>query len=374
MVSVKFSVLQRLVIILTILVKVSKSCPELRECFPDVTVTVPCQGSVSPEWTSEPSETDCSIYVSCFNGIGIQMCCPIGMYYDPNTQNCADEEDVECKIEPPPCPDTTTNNPIETTTTTSAAETTTQNPNTETTDTTSDTDTTTEPITITDETTITTDETTSTESIETTTVKEGADLAALCEALSSDTLVELAYPGECNMYVVCDNRQYVGTESCPAGLHFNPTLSICDSPDHAECLEFVCRNNPEGKQTTVESQNSCQRYFICIGNITVERLCAPGTIYDAKNGWCIVDDVENPCERERLPPPPESVIMQCTGESELSKIPHPTMCDVYYRCLNGNLWVRQCPQGLFFDSDREQCNLAGIVECEVTQQPPLYQI
>uniref|UniRef100_A0A4Y0BPG5 Chitin-binding type-2 domain-containing protein n=2 Tax=Anopheles funestus TaxID=62324 RepID=A0A4Y0BPG5_ANOFN len=175
------------------------------------------------------------------------------------------------------------------------------------------------------------------------------------------------------MYIMCENRQYIRTETCPAGLHFNPTLSVCDSPDQAECLDFVCRNNPEGNQVTLESQNSCQLYFICIGNITVERRCAPGTIYEAENGWCVVDDAENPCERERLPAPPESVILQCTGENELDKIPHPTMCDVYYRCINGNLWVRQCPPGLLFDPDREQCNLADMVSCVEAQQSVKYK-
>uniref|UniRef100_A0A182SM52 Chitin-binding type-2 domain-containing protein n=1 Tax=Anopheles maculatus TaxID=74869 RepID=A0A182SM52_9DIPT len=219
------------------------------------------------------------------------MCCPDGMYFNPDTQLCDDETNVDCQIEPPAC-ETTTNSP-DTTTTTSAEETPTQDPDisttTDTTTTTSDTDTTTQEST-------TTEDTTSTAAVETTTVQEGVDLAALCAAQPTDSLVELAFPGECSMYVMCENRELVATELCPAGLHFNPILSVCDSPDHAECLEFVCQDNPVGSQVALASLNSCQRYFICIGNVTVERFCAPGTIYEAENEWCIVDDLENPCE------------------------------------------------------------------------------
>uniref|UniRef100_A0A182NDG7 Chitin-binding type-2 domain-containing protein n=1 Tax=Anopheles dirus TaxID=7168 RepID=A0A182NDG7_9DIPT len=340
-------------VILVALVRIGQSCPELRECFPDIIETVPCDSSTSPVWTTEPSAIDCSMYVSCFNGIGIKMCCPDGMYYSPDTLQCENEENVDCQIEPPACPEQTTTTLPDTSTVTDSEETTTSNP---------EETTTTDPDTTTIETETTTpDETTSTEPEETTTVGQGPDLQALCENQSTESLIEVAYPGECEQYVVCENQQYIRTEPCPAGLHFNPTLSVCDSPDHAECLEFVCQHNPDGIQLVLESLNSCKKYFICVGNMTVERLCAPGTVYDPVNGWCVIDDVENPCERERPPPPPESVVVQCAEESELKKIPHPTECDVYYRCLNGRLWVRQCPAGLLFDSVREQCNLAEIV-------------
>ncbi|XP_040164213.1 uncharacterized protein LOC120900803 [Anopheles arabiensis] len=366
--------LQRLIVVVGLLLKVAQSCPELRQCFPEAVVTVPCQNDPTLEWTSEPSDIDCSIYVSCFNAIGIKMCCPDGMLFNPDTLKCDDESNVDCQIEPPPCPQTTTTtmpdtttaladtttNDADTTMVTNPAETTTDLSTGETSTTTDETDTTTQPIT-------TTEEITSTAAIDTTTVQQGPDLVALCAALSTDSLVELAYPGECSSYIVCLDRQYIATEVCPAGLHHNPILSVCDSPDQAECLDYICQNNPEGSPINIASINSCQRYYICIGNMTVERFCAPGTIYDAENGWCIVEDMDNPCVRERLPAPPQGVILQCTGESELIKIRHPTMCDVYYRCLNGRLWARQCPAGLYFDTDRAQCNLAEVVSCEVQQ-------
>uniref|UniRef100_A0A182KCN4 Chitin-binding type-2 domain-containing protein n=1 Tax=Anopheles christyi TaxID=43041 RepID=A0A182KCN4_9DIPT len=186
------------------------------------------------------------------------MCCPGGMYFNPAIEECDVEINVDCQIEPPPCPQTTTTD-IPDTTTDMPDTTTITNPA----ETTIDLSST--------ETTVVTEETTSSAAIDTTTVQEGPDLAALCAAQSSDSLLELAFPGDCGLYVVCDNKQYINTESCPAGLHFNPELSLCDSPDHAE-------------------------YFICVGNMTLELLCAPGTIYDAENAWCIIDDVNNPCE------------------------------------------------------------------------------
>ncbi|XP_050067354.1 uncharacterized protein LOC126556174 [Anopheles maculipalpis] len=379
MFSGKFSVFEKLLIALIVVVNVVHSCPETRQCYPDEIATMPCQGTPTFEWTMEPSEIDCSVFISCFNGIGILMCCQEGLYYNPDTQRCEPEANVDCQIEPQPC-ETTTENPDITTTTTPEESTTTNEPDittsTEEAPTTNDPDittsteeapTTNDPDSTTTTETDTTEDETTTAAVETTTVEEGVDLAALCAAQPSDELVELAYPGDCTMSVVCENRELIATDMCPAGLHFNPSLFVCDTPDHAECLDFVCQNNPDGNQATLASLNSCQRYYICIGNVTVERFCAPGTIFEAANEWCIVDDVENPCEPDRLPPPPEAVIEQCTEENELNKIAHPTLCDVYYRCLNGRLWIRQCPTGLFFDPERSQCNLPDFVSCEITR-------
>ncbi|XP_053675019.1 uncharacterized protein LOC128725307 [Anopheles nili] len=374
----------------------SQGCPELRACFPNTTVTVTCASSTTPTWIAEASEIDCSIFNYCFNGIGIQMCCPIGMYFNPILSACDDQINVDCQIEPLPCPETTTidvssttvvtgtedttvtditvtTTPIDTEeTTTDLPNTTTENGNEETTTNTEEE--TTSSITNDDTTTqenITTDltsesvEDTTTETEKTTTVSQEPNLDALCAAQPSDSFVELPYPGECTKYVLCENQQYLGTETCPAGLQFNPTLSVCDSPDHAECLDYVCKNNPDGSQIEFESRNSCQMYFICIGHTTIVRFCAPGTIYDSENRWCSIDDADYPCERERPPPPPESVIVQCTEDTNLNKIIHPTLCDVYYRCLSGQLWVRQCASGLFFDPLRQQCNLEEVVSCEM---------
>ncbi|ETN61747.1 hypothetical protein AND_006590 [Anopheles darlingi] len=210
----------------------------------------------------------------------------------------------------------------------------------------------------------TTDDEETTEPPPETTTGGASELDKLCAAQTSDETVEVPYPGQCNPYVVCTNREFVRVETCPAGLHFNPIKSVCDARNTAECVDFVCHDNPDGTVLTVKSINTCDKYYICFGRLVQVRQCAPGTIYDPENNWCIVDNTEAPCERERPPPPPESVVLQCRAEDELSKIRHPAQCDVYYRCINGVIIARQCPSGLLFDTVREQCNRESEVNCE----------
>ncbi|EAU77159.2 AGAP010466-PA, partial [Anopheles gambiae str. PEST] len=157
---------------------------------------------VCPEPTGNfPHPTNCNLYYLCINSQSFQRECGPNLVFDIQIMQCNRPEDSICQADlvTPPTADTTT-------------------------------------------------------------VQQGPDLAALCAALSMDSLVELAYPGECSSYIVCLDRQYIATEVCPAGLHHNPILSVCDSPDQAECLDYICQNNPEGSQINIASINSCQRF------------------------------------------------------------------------------------------------------------------
>ncbi|XP_052873518.1 mucin-2-like [Anopheles cruzii] len=331
-----------LLLLTCVLTVTVECCPEERRCFPDDIVQVTCQSNSLPEWTNEPSIIDCSMYVTCINGVGIQMCCPVGDYFNPTTLVCDDAGNVECNIEPPPCTDPTTTEattsptpevttrPEETTTTIETTTTPVPEITTTTEETTTTSETTPEPTTLDPEPTTTspeetttldpggttplpedtttldpevttelpgtttTNDDTTTVTGETTTVVS-VDLDALCARQSTDGLLEVAYPGQCHQYVICADRELVGTETCPAGLHFNPILLVCDSPDTAECTEHICRDNPEGSQVPMKSVNTCEIYYICVGSIAIVRQCAPGTIYDPNNDWCIGEDLENPC-------------------------------------------------------------------------------
>ncbi|KFB41676.1 AGAP010466-PA-like protein [Anopheles sinensis] len=193
-----------------------QSCPQLRECFPEVIETVNCTSNSDFEWVREPSTSDCSMYQNCFNGIGVQSCCPVGLYFNPDLKECDKPENVECKFPPQPCPDTPT----------------------------PEGDSTTVPP--------------STTPLDESSSEDGSELDALCSNAPTDAYVVLPYPEDCNMYVECQNRELVSTDKCPAGLHFNPTKSVCDSPDHAECVDYICQDNPEGKLLEFPSVNDCR--------------------------------------------------------------------------------------------------------------------
>ncbi|XP_055620283.1 peritrophin-1-like [Toxorhynchites rutilus septentrionalis] len=171
----------------------------------------------------------------------------------------------------------------------------------------------------------------------------------------------VAHNEKCEKYISCVNGCDGTMKTCPAGLYFNPILLECDTPDHAECLLNICADNADEKWIIVGSINSCRRYYFCFGKTVIPQNCAYGTFFDPTTLRCELDSVTNPCDVNRLPTPPDSVIELCKPDAELEYIPHPDDRTVYFRCLNGNLTVRQCPPGLVFDNRLQQCNFPGAV-------------
>ncbi|ORY96365.1 hypothetical protein BCR43DRAFT_524473 [Syncephalastrum racemosum] len=45
----------------------------------------------------------------------------------------------------------------------------------------------------------------------------------------------LSHPGSCTKFIVCENTSSPVAQDCPAGLHFNPSLSVCDYPENVAC-------------------------------------------------------------------------------------------------------------------------------------------
>ncbi|MBC9911130.1 carbohydrate-binding module family 14 protein [Chitinophaga varians] len=58
------------------------------------------------------------------------------------------------------------------------------------------------------------------------------------------------HPEDCSKFIKCDNGTPIEL-TCPAGLHFNPTMQYCDFPENAGCEaggSKQCYKNPnDGK-------------------------------------------------------------------------------------------------------------------------------
>lgn len=62
------------------------------------------------------------------------------------------------------------------------------------------------------------------------------------ETETEHVLTLLPVPWNCSEYVMCE-RGVQHIRPCPPGLHFIPSLHVCEFPDRATCIE-TCSNSP----------------------------------------------------------------------------------------------------------------------------------
>ena len=105
-------------------------------------------------------------------------------------------------------------------------------------------------------------------------------------------------PTDCNKFLSCANgKQWI--MDCPAGLHFNPELLVCDWPENANCSPTpslrgsVSESSDESSDETVQCEDGeqfphedCTKYYLCIDGQLVEQSCAWGLRYHAEDEKC----------------------------------------------------------------------------------------
>ncbi|XP_015594846.1 peritrophin-1 [Cephus cinctus] len=55
-----------------------------------------------------------------------------------------------------------------------------------------------------------------------------------CPAQDPENATHVPHPTNCNLFYTCSGGWPI-LSSCPAGLHFNAELEVCDWPDSANC-------------------------------------------------------------------------------------------------------------------------------------------
>nr|XP_029712856.1 chondroitin proteoglycan 1-like [Aedes albopictus] len=181
-----------------------------------------------------------------------------------------------------------------------------------------------------------------------------------CEPLCAGQDSEVADPENCSRFISCIDKCSGAVQFCPEGLHFNHHWSVCDLPQRAECLLEVCLGEPT---ELIPSVNSCRSYYECSASNANLRSCETGYVFDSTVLGCVLEDAHNACQIEDIPGAPQEVYNLCTTLVEDQLLPHPSRCDVYYRCVRGMLSPRMCLEGLLFDTQRGMCNLEDRVEC-----------
>ncbi|CAH1111373.1 unnamed protein product [Psylliodes chrysocephalus] len=243
---------------------------------------------------------DCTKFCQCSNGVPILHTCPQGLHFNPLLNVCDWPSNAGC----------TGRTTQSTTTTTTTAKSSTPK--------------------------VTTTERTTTPKIETTTPNICVQAGITCPAVDGPDSVYGALP-DCTKFCQCSNgAPYVHT--CPAGLHFNPILNVCDWPSNAGCTGGTTQSTTT-QSTTTTTKSSTPKVT------TTERTTTPKTETTTPN-ICVQAGIICPAVDG-----PDSVY---------GALPD---CTKFCQCSNGAPYVHTCPSGLHFNPILNVCDWPSNAGC-----------
>ncbi|XP_015180560.1 PREDICTED: probable chitinase 3 [Polistes dominula] len=158
------------------------------------------------------------------------------------------------------------------------------------------------------------------------------------------------HESKCNIYYKCINKQLVLKE-CESGLHWDRTKKVCTTPDKADCPNNYLKVCKEG--TYKPNSKECDRYYKCENSQYVLKSCKDGYHWNRESNIC-TDPEDAGCSTVPLPPP------VC---EEGSFKPHESKCNIYYKCINKQLVLKECKNGLHWDRTNYICTLPEKAKC-----------
>ncbi|XP_069674638.1 uncharacterized protein [Periplaneta americana] len=222
---------------------------------------------------------------------------------------------------------------------------------------------------------------------------------------SLDTKLFLPHSSKCNYFCGCSEGIPL-LYLCPANLHFNPKLKICDLPSYANCTS-------ENKSSTEESESSkgcpscpktnisestiyfphstnCKYFCRCDHGVAVLHSCADDLFFNPELRACDLS-VNFECKTptmtsvqdtgsvsgvalrpsgskdrtgaERLCPA-VGICPKSYYSTQKTLLPHRSNCSLYCECLEGVPRIRQCGHGLHFNAAAASCDRPSQARCQ----------
>ncbi|KAI4483568.1 hypothetical protein M0804_007828 [Polistes exclamans] len=177
--------------------------------------------------------------------------------------------------------------------------------------------------------------------------------------INSSNVITLK-PHECeyNLYYKYINGNVI-LNQCENNFHWNQERKACYKPNETECMAKGISVTPlelpydvnciDGEYYIHECQ--CDKYYFCVSGNKVLKSCEKGLYWGQRQKKCTTPAEANcPHEKPR----------ECT---EGTTKPHPCECSLYYKCINGQNVLRQCPDGLHWSQDRQICTTPEEAGC-----------
>nr|XP_036671481.1 chitin-binding domain protein cbd-1-like [Drosophila suzukii] len=206
-----------------------------------------------------------------------------------------------------------------------------------------------------------------------------AQLANVCLGEEDGTRLPLAT--HCSRFVVCLKGDVSIIGSCPRGLHFNRELGECDFQWRANCLGLSAFAGVDDQCTCDCCAEECQDPIEDIDEpTTVTEDCDPGTptavtdptdSTDSTNETTDFEDSSNssnttPSTPGVVPSDCKSTLTHCVNKTTGTYIDLPGICVRFIQCNNGCSEEFQCPSGLYFNKEINDCDYWWNVDCTPT--------
>lgn len=129
-------------------------------------------------------------------------------------------------------------------------------------------------------------------------------------------------------------------------------LAVLIVAANAQKSSYKC---PE-KDGQYEDPIQCDKFYECVDGVATEKLCPDGLVFDPLNRK--INKCDQPfnvdCgDRIELQPPKSNTF--CPRRNGFFADPDPTICNIFYNCIEGEATKTKCTVGLHFDEYSGTC-------------------
>ncbi|XP_076168774.1 uncharacterized protein LOC143147413 [Ptiloglossa arizonensis] len=189
------------------------------------------------------------------------------------------------------------------------------------------------------------------------------------------------FPHECNCheYYKCSNGELI-LKVCNSVELFDHNLGKCVPSEKAVCNSTRPSNTvcPATGTVRLPHKRNCSLYYNCKDGVKTVQRCTTGLFFDEIMGMCAWwKDVDCGSRSTRQTSPTENAastideIYTPESSNEILRLPHPCVCNLYYRFVDGVTYRRFCPEGQEFDYIHQVCGEPETVHCVRPIPPPM---
>ncbi|XP_001848668.2 uncharacterized protein LOC6038983 [Culex quinquefasciatus] len=197
---------------------------------------------------------------------------------------------------------------------------------------------------------------------------------ALCDDAPNYSLV--ASPNYCYRFFQCiDGAPF--PMICPNELWFDEERQMCADSSEVSCVvnpnppvvpptPQICAGIANGRQ--VQNPRACNQFYVCVDQVGYSLVCPTGLWFDEFHQIC------SPPSSTYCPLAPvtttPSPYERCHGIPDYETVRNDFFCYRYYQCLDEVAYPMICRPGLWYDHERQVCDLSRNVQCELRPGNP----
>ncbi|XP_055605885.1 uncharacterized protein LOC129754051 [Uranotaenia lowii] len=192
---------------------------------------------------------------------------------------------------------------------------------------------------------------------------------ALCDDVPNYSFVPS--PNYCYRFFQCiEGAPY--PMICPGNLWFDRDRQMCADPDDVWCLvnpnppvvpptPGICNGVADGRQ--VLNPRACNHFYMCVDQVGYPLVCPANLWFDEEQQICSPPgSAYCPLSPQTTTPSPYE---RCQGVPDYGMVRSDFYCYRFFQCIDGAPYPMICRPGLWFDLERQMCDLSNNVQCDL---------